>query len=71
MLKSILHEENILSRMAPVPREIQLKLSCGVCLVIKEKDASNLESVLERHQDLYEALEILEEDLKEKRDQFC
>ena len=46
-LEKILKEEGIPARIAPTPRSIQGELSCGMSLLVREKDIDDVRECLD------------------------
>ena len=59
-LEKLLKGEGIPCRIAPTPRSIQGELSCGMSLLIKEKDIYDVRECLEKHKPRYYSIVEME-----------
>lgn len=70
-LHDLLQKNGIKHRIAPAPRAIQGKLSCGMSLLIEPAELPAAKQCIEdNHADYYDIVP-LEGQLKSHRDQYC
>lgn len=70
-LHDLLDAHSIKNRIAPVPRAIQGRLSCGMCLLIEPEHIEETRSCIEEHQAEHFDIVPLEVQLKSHRDRYC
>ena len=70
-LHDILDNHEVKNRIAPAPRAIQGKLSCGMSLLIEEADLEDAKRVIEETRAEYYDIRPLEGQIKAKRDKYC
>lgn len=70
-LHDILDGEEIPNRIAPAPRAIQGKLSCGMSLMLLPEHVEAAKACIARHEATYYAIVPLEGQLRSRRDQYC
>ena len=70
-LHELLDENEIPNRIAPAPRAIQGKLSCGVSLMLKPEDGEAATTCIEENGAEYYDIVPLEGQLQSKRDRYC
>lgn len=70
-LHELLDENEIPNRIAPAPRAIQGKLSCGVSLMLKPEDVEAARACIEENGAEYYDIVPLEGQLQSKRDRYC
>lgn len=70
-LHSLLLDNGIKHRIAPAPRAIQGKLSCGMSLLIEPDDLSAVKQCIEENHAEYYDIVPLKGQLKSHRDQYC
>ncbi len=70
-LEKILKEEGIPARIAPTPRSIQGELSCGMSLLVREKDIDDVRECLERRRPKYYSIVEMECQINPNRNVFC
>lgn len=70
-LQEVLQKEGLLARIAPTPRSIQGKLSCGMSLLVKaEHIAAVKESIVRNHAEYYDIVEMPCQ-IQPRRNKFC
>ena len=70
-LHDLLDRHDLKNRIAPAPRAIQGKLSCGMSLLIEPEDIEAAREVIERRQPTYHAIRSLEGQINPHRDKYC
>ena len=70
-LHDLLTSPGFKNRIAPAPRAIQGKLSCGMSLLIEEADLEDAKRVIEETKAEYYDIRPLEGQIKAKRDKYC
>ena len=70
-LHDILDAHDVKNRIAPAPRCIQGKLSCGMSLLIEEAHIEEARRVIEETKAEYYDIQALEGQIKPKRDKYC
>ena len=70
-LHDILDDHNVKNRIAPAPRAIQGKLSCGMSLLIEAEHIDEARRVIEETKAEYYDIASLEGQIKPKRDKYC
>lgn len=70
-LHELLDEHRIPNRIAPAPRAIQGKLSCGVSVMITPEVLEDAKACMKEHQAAYYDIVPLAGQLKAKRDRYC
>ena len=70
-LHDLLLDNGIENRIAPAPRSIQGKLSCGMSLLIRPEDIDQTRRCIEEHQAEYYDIVPLEGQIKAQRDKYC
>lgn len=70
-LHDLLDREGIKNRIAPAPRVLQGKLSCGVSLLIEESEIDAVRSCITAHEAEHHIIAPLAGQLQAKRDKYC
>ena len=70
-LHAYLDEQGLPNRIAPAPRSIQGKLSCGMSLLIEEEAIQAVRGCLEGHRDEYVDIVPLAGQIRPHRDRYC
>lgn len=70
-LHDLLTQEEIPNRIAPAPRAIQGKLSCGMSLLIEPEWIGQAKRSIESHQAAYYDIVPLENQINSRRDRYC
>ena len=70
-LHELLDRNGIKNRIAPAPRAIQGKLSCGVSLLIEKEHIDAARKCMEENRAEYYDIVPLAGQLKPKRDKYC
>ena len=70
-LEKLLKGEGIPARIAPTPRSIQGELSCGMSLLIKEKDIAAVRECLDKHKPRSYSIVEMECQINPNRNVFC
>ena len=70
-LEKILKEEGIPERIAPTARSIQGELSCGMSLLVLEKDIAAVRECIERRKPKYYSIVEMECQINPNRNVFC
>lgn len=70
-LLDMLKEEGLNARIAPTPRSIQGELSCGMSLLVKQKDIDAVRSYLERSDAEYHSIVEMPCQIRPNRNRFC
>lgn len=70
-LHDLLDREGIRNRIAPAPRVLQGKLSCGVSLMIEESEIDAARACISSHGAEYHDIAPLAGELQPKRDRYC
>ncbi len=70
-LHALLDEHGLLNRIAPAPRCIQGKLSCGMSLLIEQPDIDAVRRCIDEHHGEYYDIVPLAGQLQARRDQYC
>ena len=70
-LHDLLDQNGIKNRIAPAPRAIQGKLSCGMSLLLEPGHLESARACIEQHHAEYYDIVPLEGQIKSRRDQYC
>ena len=70
-LHELLTGSNVKNRIAPAPRAIQGKLSCGMSLLIEPKDLDAAKECIQTHHAAYYDIVPLADQIKSHRDKYC
>ena len=70
-LHDLLDAEDIPNRIAPAPRAIQGKLSCGMSLLLEPEWVEAARDCIRRHQAAYYDIVPLEGQNQSRRDRYC
>lgn len=70
-LHELLINDGIPNRIAPAPRSIQGKLSCGMSLLVKPEDIEAAKMCIERNNAEYYDIVPLTDQVKAHRDRYC
>ena len=70
-LHDLLTQNGLKNRIAPAPRAIQGKLSCGMSLLIEPEDIDAVRACLEENQGKYDDIGPLEDQIRSRRDRYC
>ena len=70
-LHDLLDRNNIRNRIAPAPRVLQGKLSCGMSLLIEPEYLDAAKACIAEHQAEYYDILPLEGQIKSHRDKYC
>ncbi len=70
-LHDILDRADIKNRIAPAPRAIQGKLSCGMSLLIEQSEIDAARKCVEESGAEYHDIVPLEGQIKSRRDKYC
>ena len=70
-LHGLLDDNGIKNRIAPAPRAIQGKLTCGVSLLIEKEDIEAARKCIDANNADYYDIVPLAGQLKAKRDRYC
>ena len=70
-LHDLLDRHDIKNRIAPAPRVLQGKLSCGMSLLIEPQDLEAARACIADHNAEYYDILPLEGQIKSRRDQYC
>ena len=70
-LHDLLDRNDIKNRIAPAPRAIQGKLSCGMSLLIEPEDIDAVRACIEENQGKYYDIVPLEDQIRSRRDRYC
>lgn len=70
-LHELLDGAGIPNRIAPAPRAIQGKLSCGISLMLEPEDVEAARACIEEKQADYYDIVPLEGQLQSRRDKYC
>ncbi|MBO4938234.1 MAG: DUF3343 domain-containing protein [Oscillospiraceae bacterium] len=70
-LHDLLSSNDIKNRIAPAPRAIQGKLSCGMSLLIEPTDIDAVRACIAEHNPAYYDIVPLEGQIKSHRDKYC
>ena len=70
-LHDILDAHEVKNRIAPAPRAIQGKLSCGMSLLIEQADIDEARRVIAETGAEYHDIASLEGQIKARRDKYC
>ena len=70
-LHDLLTQNGLKNRIAPAPRAIQGKLSCGMSLLIEPEDIDAVRACIEEHQAKYYDIVPLEDQIRSRRDRYC
>ncbi|MCD8241468.1 MAG: DUF3343 domain-containing protein [Lachnospiraceae bacterium] len=70
-LHDLLDQEDIPNRIAPAPRAIQGKLSCGMSLLILPQHLQAAKDCIRAHQAKYYDIVPLAGQIKPRRDKYC
>ncbi|MBO5130579.1 MAG: DUF3343 domain-containing protein [Oscillospiraceae bacterium] len=70
-LHDLLDRHDIKNRIAPAPRAIQGKLSCGMSLLIEPEELEAAKDCIAEHNAEYYDIVPLEGQIKSRRDQYC
>ena len=70
-LKDLLTADGVKCRIAPAPRAIQGKLSCGMSLLLEPEWLEPAKASIAAHDAVYYDIVPLEGQIKARRDQYC
>ena len=70
-LHDLLTQNGLKNRIAPAPRAIQGKLSCGMSLLIEPEDIDAVRACIEENQGKYYDIVPLEDQIRSRRDRYC
>lgn len=70
-LRDLLLKDGIKNRIAPAPRAIQGKLSCGMSLLLEPADVEAAKACIERNKAEYYDIVPLAGQIKSHRDKYC
>ena len=70
-LHDLMKLDGIKHRIAPAPRAIQGKLSCGMSIMLEPDYLEAAKECIEKHQAEYYDIVPLDGQLKSHRDQYC
>ena len=70
-LHDLLTQNGLKNRIAPAPRAIQGKLSCGMSLLIEPEDIDAVRACIEENQAKYYDIVPLEDQIRSRRDRYC
>lgn len=70
-LHQLFREQGIVHRIAPAPRAIQGKLSCGMSLLLAPEQLKQAEQCIADNQAEYYAIVPLANQIKAHRDKYC
>ena len=70
-LHDLLDNHGIKNRIAPAPRAIQGKLSCGMGLLLEPENLEEAKSCIMAHHAAYYDIVPLEGQIQSRRDQYC
>ena len=70
-LHDLLDRHDLKNRIAPAPRAIQGKLSCGMSLLIEPEELEAARSCIAENNAEYYDIVPLEGQIKARRDQYC
>lgn len=70
-LHDLLTEHGIENRIAPTPRSIQGKLSCGMSLLIKPENIDRARTCILARKAVFHDIVPLDQQLKSRRDRYC
>lgn len=70
-LRETLLKEGVKNRIAPAPRAVQGKLSCGMSLLIEPSEIDAARSCIERSNAEYHDIVPLAGQIKPHRDKYC
>ena len=70
-LEKILKEEGLRARIAPTPRSIQGELSCGMSLLVLERDIAGVRECIERRKPKYYSIVEMENQIDPNRNVYC
>ncbi len=70
-LKELLSREQLPARIAPTPRSIQGKLSCGMSLRVKAEDIDAVRECMERNRAEYYDIVAMPCQIQPRRDRYC
>ena len=70
-LHELLTEAGIPNRIAPAPRSIQGKLSCGMSLLVKPEDIEAVRVCIDQNKAPYHDIVPLTDQIKSHRDRYC
>ena len=70
-LHDLLDRHDIKNRIAPAPRAIQGKLSCGMSLLIEPEELEAVRACIASHNAEYYDIVPLEGQIKSHRDKYC
>ena len=70
-LHDLLDRHDLKNRIAPAPRAIQGKLSCGMSLLIEPEDIDAVRACIEENQGKYYDIVPLEDQIRARRDRYC
>ena len=70
-LKELFSREGVPARIAPTPRSIQGKLSCGMSLLVKEEEIQAARDCIRRHQAEYYDIVAMPCQIQPRRDRYC
>lgn len=70
-LQELLSRNHLPSRIAPTPRSIQGKLSCGMSLLVKPEHIDAVRACIQENQAEYYDIVPLPCQIQPRRDKFC
>ena len=70
-LKELLSKERLPARIAPTPRSIQGKLSCGMSLLVRAEDIDAVRECIERNKAAYYDIVAMPCQIQPRRDKYC
>ena len=70
-LHELLTDAGVKNRIAPAPRAIQGKLSCGMSLLLKPDEVEDARRCIAEHQAEYYDIVPLAGQIRSRRDQYC
>ena len=70
-LKELLSREQLPARIAPTPRSIQGKLTCGMSLLVKAEDIDRVRTCIQRNNAVYYDIVAMPCQIQPRRDRYC
>ena len=70
-LHDLLTQNGLKNRIAPAPRAIQGKLSCGMSLLIEPDLIDAVRACIDEHHGEYYDIVPLEDQIRARRDRYC
>ena len=70
-LHALLDQHGLNNRIAPAPRAIQGKLSCGMSLLIEPDLIDAVRACIDEHHGEYYDIVPLEDQIRARRDRYC